>query len=194
MTIIAYDGKTVASDRQMTDNGLKSAAQKIFKLEDGTVIAVVGDFALSLAMKDWYIAGRPEGKCPCNHDKNNYGSIVVFKPDGTIEEYENYETPVQIIDPFMAWGSGRNYAMTALALGKSAEEAVKLACQFDVFCGMGFDSLPVFDEASVRAATKKPRASFSWPNFYYTKNAQQNDACPHGGDNQDGDQCETQQL
>lgn len=139
MTIIAYDGKTVATDRQATDNGLRQYAKKLFKMDDGTVIAISGDMSLSIALKDWYVAGKPEDKCPCSREKDKFGYIIVFKPDGTVEEYENCDTPIEVIDPFMAWGSGRNYAIAAMGLGKTAEEAVLEASRYDVFCGMGVD-------------------------------------------------------
>ena len=115
MTVIAYDGKSVAADRMSVSNGLAREAKKLFKLEDGTVIAVTGDHPLSLELMSWYANGRQEGKCPCNRDKDNYGSIVVFDANGKVWYYENCAQPFEILDKFTAWGCGRDYAVAALS-------------------------------------------------------------------------------
>jgi ATP-dependent protease HslVU (ClpYQ) peptidase subunit len=43
-------------------------------------------------------------------------------------------------DPFMAWGSGRDFALGAMAMGATAREAVAVACRFNVYCGNGIDA------------------------------------------------------
>ena len=139
MTVIAYDGRSVAADRQSTNNGLRNEAQKLFKLESGAVVAVTGDYSLSLELKDWFAAGCQQGKCPCSRDKDNFGKIVVFNIDGRVFEYENCAQPIEVLDRFKAWGCGRDYAIAAMDLGKSAKEAVLLASKYDAFCGLGVD-------------------------------------------------------
>lgn len=39
------------------------------------------------------------------------------------------------------FGSGRDFALGALAMGASAYEAVKAAITFDITCGIGVDTL-----------------------------------------------------
>lgn len=43
----------------------------------------------------------------------------------------------------MAWGSGRDYAMGAMARGANAKEAAEIAMRFDNGCGMGIDVVSV---------------------------------------------------
>ena len=45
--------------------------------------------------------------------------------------------------PFCAIGSGRDFALAAMALGHSAIEAVTVAGRFDTASGNGFDALPL---------------------------------------------------
>ena len=51
------------------------------------------------------------------------------------------EMKQKVEDQFAAWGSGRDFALTAMHLGKSAREAVEIACLFENGCGNGVDVL-----------------------------------------------------
>ena len=42
---------------------------------------------------------------------------------------------------FVADGSGRDFAIAAMALGRTARQAVALAARFDVYTGGGIDSI-----------------------------------------------------
>ena len=44
---------------------------------------------------------------------------------------------------FVADGSGRDFAIAAMALGRTARQAVALAARFDVYTGGGIDSIVV---------------------------------------------------
>ncbi len=54
-------------------------------------------------------------------------------------EYEQYHAAQILEDDFGAWGCGSDFAIMAMRLGKSADEAVLLASEFSVECGMGVD-------------------------------------------------------
>jgi hypothetical protein len=47
--------------------------------------------------------------------------------------------------PFAACGSGRDMALMAMHLGKSAFEAVRLTCELSVDCGNGIDVLELVE-------------------------------------------------
>jgi hypothetical protein len=62
------------------------------------------------------------------------------------ERMENALIPIPIKEGFHAVGSGRDFALSAMRLGRTAREAIELACEFDVFTGgpiTVLDLLPV---------------------------------------------------
>ncbi len=92
-----------------------------------------------MELVDWYNNGADPAKYPNRQrDKDDWGSFIVIKPDG-IYSYEQSPTPVKLEDKNVACGSGRDFAITAMHLGKTAIEAVEIACLFDTGCGNGID-------------------------------------------------------
>ena len=143
MSVIAWDGKTLAADKQMTAQGLKRTVTKIKKI-NGCLVGCTGDYDGGLAMMNWFENG---GAFPeCQKDKERWSNLLVIKPDGGINLYEREPFCYVIEDKFYAMGSGRDYAMAAMYLGKGAVEAVGIAMVFDSNCGMGLDELEVGSE------------------------------------------------
>jgi hypothetical protein len=74
---------------------------------------------------------------------------MLITNDGELWVYDSKTAyPENIKTKFFARGCGRDYALAAMYLGKSAIEAVQVASALDVNCGMGVDSLclesPIF--------------------------------------------------
>lgn len=81
-------------------------------------------------------------------ESEGFNGIIIEKDENKIKikKYEKYcPYPIIIEDEFFAIGSGRDYAMAAMWLGKDSELAVKIASNFDPYCGNGFDTI-YFDE------------------------------------------------
>lgn len=53
----------------------------------------------------------------------------------------------RVEDPFVAVGSGRDYAMAVMALGHDATRAVEIAARFDPGTGNGVDGMRLVVEA-----------------------------------------------
>jgi len=131
------------------NNGLKRTTTKIFKVETENVgtfetalLAGCGDSAFINQMVDWYRRGaKPEDYPAQQRDKDDWQTIAVFKKGEFIEIYERTPFPVIIEDVFFACGSGRDFALGAMACGKTAREAIEIAAQFDCGTGMGIDTL-----------------------------------------------------
>jgi hypothetical protein len=148
MTTIAYDGKTVATDRRCYDGHFMSKAQKLYRLSDGSLYAGAGRYSDLIAVRDWLDAGAPEDMLPpiCEDEGSVYMHI---KTDGCVL-YESSLVPMPIIPPY-AVGSGSTAAMTAMVCFKAtASKAVECAAQIDPLTGDGVDSLPVPKAAKVR--------------------------------------------
>jgi ATP-dependent protease HslVU (ClpYQ) peptidase subunit len=147
MTVIAWDGRMLAADRQATVGSLKRSATKIFRLPDG-LVALSGDGSHAHALLAWCRGVRDPREFPRGDHPDTSGHLTVFAPDG-VRVYDGMGRgyPEPIPDEFIAMGSGRDFAMAAMHLGCDARRAVEVACTFDVYCGMGIDVLQLDDEA-----------------------------------------------
>ena len=141
MTIVAWDGRTLAADKRSTVAGLVRTVTKIWRV-NGTLVGGCGDAAFVLAVVDWLRAGADPAKYPASQrDKDDWQPVLVIDTDGRPMLYERSPFPIKYEDPFCAMGSGRDYAMAAMHLGKTAAEAVAIASLFDNGCGNGCDTL-----------------------------------------------------
>ena len=139
MSVVAWDGKVIAADKQATNIGLRSLTTKIRKLTNGDIIAWTGDQDSALAMASWYENGALQGAWPeSQKDKEGWARLIVLS-DGKVIVYERQPFPIVVEEPFMAWGSGRDYAIGALAQGANAVQAVTVASRYDSSCGLGID-------------------------------------------------------
>lgn len=147
MTTIAWDGKSLAADKLMSLQGLRGTCTKIQRGQDGSLIGVSGDFSTGLHAAQWVANGADPALMPATQDSENWVGILQIKPDGTIWKWERGPVPMKIEDWIFAVGTGRDYALAAMHLGKSAIEAVMVASRFDVYTGMGVDVLNLVEEA-----------------------------------------------
>lgn len=141
MSVIAWDGKSIAADKQATSSGLREKTTKLRRIETGEVLAVVGEQDCGRALIAWYEKGAELGSWPAfQADEKLWTRLIVADSSGArVYERQPYAVPVE--DPFMAWGSGRDYAMGAMARGATAREAVEIAMRFDNGCGLGIDEV-----------------------------------------------------
>jgi ATP-dependent protease HslVU (ClpYQ) peptidase subunit len=148
MTIIAWDGQTLAADKRATLSGLASVVTKIYEVPQG-LLGVAGEFSRFGAILEWFREKDAAPKhCPkFQQDVETCLHIVLIANNGAIWKYECSGHPYLVEDVKFAMGSGRNYAIAAMECGKSAPEAVQIACKFDIYCGNGYDTLtlPVID-------------------------------------------------
>jgi hypothetical protein len=153
MTVVTWDGAALAADRQGMNQDTKFECQKLWTLPNGEIIATAGDFAYGLRLVEWYKAGADPDKYP-NRMGDDWGRIVVASHRGCVT-YEGYGVAIPVTSKFAAWGSGRDYALGALAMGASARRAVEITSAHCASCGLGVDwaiprraGAPVLDPAS----------------------------------------------
>lgn len=141
MTVIAWDGKTLAADKRASYSGMICTVKKIHRV-DGVLVGGAGDLAFVLAMIEWIRQGRNPETFPADQrSKDDWQPVLVIERDGTPSLYERTPYPVRYEQTFVVTGSGREYARAALHLGKSAAEAVQVAIDLDHNCGNGIDTL-----------------------------------------------------
>jgi 20S proteasome alpha/beta subunit len=137
MTVIAWDGKILAADKWSCNSGLIRTVTKIHRV-GGAIVAVAGNLDQGLLMIEWVRQGCNPETFPKSQSGDNWATLVVADKDG-LRHYEQTPYPIIVEDQIWAAGSGRDFALAAMHLGKDATEAVEVACVFQSDCGNGCD-------------------------------------------------------
>lgn len=148
MTIIIWDhrAKTLTADKQSTQSDMTRVVTKVRRIH-GYLCAAAGDWDLAQEMFEWFGQGaEPAQAPPCMRNKDDWVAFLAITPDCRVLKYERSPHPMDFTEAAMrdgwyVFGSGRDYAVGALAAGLSAQEAVRIASQFSIACGMGHDTL-----------------------------------------------------
>ena len=138
MSVIAWDGKSLAVDKQGTCGDMRLTVKKARMLKNDVVLAWAGDQEQGLVLARWYMDGADISEWP-EFQKEEQWTQLIIADGNTICYYETEPEIQRVNDSFMAWGSGRELAMGALAMGANAEQAVNIAIKFNVHCGIGCD-------------------------------------------------------
>lgn len=151
MTVIAWDGKTLAADRLSHCNGVRMSVTKIHRF-DGMLIGGAGELDMVLEVIEWIRSGRNPEKFPAAQRTrdDNQAVLLVERDFGrggapVVRLYTRAPVAAPYESPFVAVGSGGVIAMTAMHLGKTATEAVEVASQLNAECGGGIDALTLGD-------------------------------------------------
>ena len=127
MTTIAWDGRTLAADSRNTVGGMPFTGIKAYRLSDGRLYAGSGSAEDCEAVLQWL---ETRGDKP---NVKDFAAIVIASEK--CFRLEDKLVLIPVLTRFHAVGSGRDYAIAAMAMGKTAQEAVLLACRFDIYSG-----------------------------------------------------------
>lgn len=152
MTVIAYDGRYVATDRQATKNGTTVECTKLFVFGK-KVIAFSGAPDHGMMMVAWIKSGCNPSDWP-KADHQDRADVAIFERDKHVTVYEKQPVPWFAESKIWADGCGRDYALAAMHLGHSAKEGVEIAIKLDAYCGMGVD---VIDLWSLDESERDPK-------------------------------------
>ena len=148
MTVIAWDGKTLAADSQSTsDNNTTIISDGKIWVHGGLLFGATGSRGEGLILAKWYIDGAVFDKYPVLPGPHDIDTDLIVVTQDEIAVY--YESPIPC--PFskdmqLAWGSGAQAAMGAMAHGATAAQACEAACAVNVYCGLPVISLSLLDE------------------------------------------------
>lgn len=144
MTTIAFDGKTLCVDTLAVDGtGLPSQVTKLI-VQRGFAWALAGDRAQSSRFQK-AIGGLclnavlDAGYAAYKKDEDDPNILIVACGGVAYKHMSGFFVPVR--ESFCATGSGRDFALAAMHLGKSAKEAVMIASLFDVYTNGKVDSI-----------------------------------------------------
>lgn len=153
MTTLVYANGQLSSDSQVTeDNTVVGWIKKIGKTADGHLYGTTGRADSIEIFAKW--CETREGDPPNDPDEKgeNQSTRVLITPDGRVREWEKFGWS-ECVAPFFAWGSGANIARGALAAGATIEQAIEVACTYDVYSGgevqsvrLGPDTQPIEDD------------------------------------------------
>lgn len=139
MTVIAWDGLTLAADRRCSFGSYIGSMTKIRRI-NADLVGVSGTAAKAAEFFEWYRLGADPATYPTRGEADYFnGLVIVLGPQ--IRRYEVVGVPFVVEMDKHAIGSGRDFAVMAMHLGKTAAEAVELASVFDEQCGNGVDLL-----------------------------------------------------
>lgn len=144
MTTVAYRDGILAADSLATysteaGGSRKHTCRKLYRkrITEGrkafdVVIATIGESSPGLVFVDWYGSGKPIPDVFL-HLGGDF-TCLVLRPDG-LYEFDVYCHGERVDEEFYAAGSGAKAALAALHCGKSAIEAVRIACRIDPYSG-----------------------------------------------------------
>lgn len=142
MTVIAWDGKTLAADKRLGCNGYPATTTKIRRTAEGDLIGTTGDSGMGRGLMAWYESGANPSEYPANRvDGGCRSTMLVIRRNGSICLFGSDPYPIEIENRFHALGSGGDFALAAMHLGHDAYAAVKVATALDNDCGNGIDTL-----------------------------------------------------
>lgn len=133
MTSIAYKDGIVAADSREIWAGSISRCAKLFRkrvARRDVVFATAGDSYTGMIFVDWYGSGPTLPAAFSHLDKDDDFEVMILDR-GKVFVANRHCRPLQIDLPFFALGSGTDACMAAMHCGKSAREAIRVACLID---------------------------------------------------------------
>jgi len=135
MSTVAWDGKNISADKQVTAGTLKfSVGTKLRLISDGRVCGGTGTYTDLDLFVEWVEHGK------AFEPDDDFEALVVSKDGAHLYDVRLRPIPVQA--PF-AIGSGSDFAIGAMAAGASASKAVGIATQYNPNTGFGVDSIRI---------------------------------------------------
>lgn len=155
MTVIAWDGKTLAADKLGDNGGSRMTATKVHRVR-GHLVGIIGRVDCCYHLLDWFDRGAKPEKWPAFQATDDWSSLLVVRPDGVLVRYDRSPTPFPIEDKVYAAGSARDAAKAAMLMGADARRAIEIAIEVDCTVGGGIDTLTL---DGLPAAAKPTEAS-----------------------------------
>lgn len=152
MSVIAWDGNCIAADKRIVNEYTVFTGNKLVEvMRESTryIVGWVGMRSQGLLLLQWFQQGEHIEDWPKCQTKEEWTRFVVLNTrERQIYSYEYYPSalPLSPENKFMAWGSGGEFAIGAMAMGASAVEAVEIASRFSRECGNGVDVFEVNKE------------------------------------------------
>jgi hypothetical protein len=142
VTVIAWDGCTLAADKEAGDGWVKLArTTKIHRRASG-LLAVAGNASMAREMLAWFDDGAIPADFPAgNRGTDNPTRLLHITKHRELFVYESGPYPLRFENDIYALGSGREAALAVMMIGEGAAKAVEIASRICCGCGNGIDTL-----------------------------------------------------
>jgi len=129
MTTIAYDGRFLVADGRLSMGNeiMNDSAVKIFDVK-GTIYAFAGSRTDTQTYIDWLLSGSDMSVVP---ELEQFSALEI--KDGVVNQFYDCKQYINIVEPYVAIGSGSVFARCAMDLGLDAFDAVAYACTRDIY-------------------------------------------------------------
>ena len=138
MTIIVSHNGILATDKQCTKGSLKYPVVKLLKWRSWHY-AYAGEFNVGEQLIRWFKNGQKVNEFPEIDLEGYVTPLVVASAKTGVMSYEGDPNPIKFGWTTHAWGSGAPMALGALKMGATAVEAVEMANENNIYCGLGVD-------------------------------------------------------
>jgi hypothetical protein len=135
MSVVAWDGVRLATDMQLTIDGIRTTSCKLIQNDDSWV-AWIGDYHRARYLLDWVNTAQWQGTMDAEEDGFS-AEVVKWTRDGHLMSLSHGPYWRHITECPFATGSGGALALGAMAAGASAPMAVIIAQRYDIYCGGG---------------------------------------------------------
>lgn len=139
MTTLAFDGTTLAVDKQFTWGSTPHQVTKLYKCNKEVFMAGCGDL-IDLQQMANFIAEGMKGKSP----KIKKGSeFMILNTKQKKLYFVDHRLVLHEMQAPLTLGSGGDFALTGMKMGLDAVSAIRLAAKMDVYTGFGVDSVDI---------------------------------------------------
>lgn len=146
MSVVVWDGKTLATDTQCNMGNAKFNAPKAWYKSVGgeaCILSGVGTLKNIHRHKQWllhtYDTDGNDNSFPYADVENHYYQFILVNKNGLLR-YEGTPYPIDHGVNACAFGEAADFAYGALAMGATAVEAVKVAIAYSNQCGGNVES------------------------------------------------------
>jgi hypothetical protein len=145
VTVVAYRDGVMAADTRLSAHNEACKATKLVRLPDGGVAGACGSWSAAYAALKWLFEG---GSADGSEDRKllpdiDGAVVLIARPDGSLWLLEHRFPAYPLLDRMTTIGCGAEAAKMAMALGKSAPEAVSWVVRQDLLCGDPVQSMEV---------------------------------------------------
>ena len=133
MTTVAVRNGIMAADTQGVYEGTKMIMHKIFRVKN-ELIGVCGGYDNAVDFVTLYKKGKRK-EINGDKDKGEDFDYLLLNKSGLYLATGFYGPQIKIHERFWAIGTGKDAALTAMRMGATAKEAVKMAHLCDIYTG-----------------------------------------------------------
>ena len=140
MTVVAFDGQSLAGDRLAAAGGTPlPRTRKVFWLRAPNGKQALVGFSGGSSYTNAYLNWMNGGPAPVSGPDEKWSILLIEHP--RLVWYRSDSANRWDLFGATKWaiGSGADYALGAMAAGKTAADAVRIASRLDVGCGLGVD-------------------------------------------------------